>query len=804
MASQQSSGAHHNDPEYNPYVSPSRWRHQESAAYRRHAGHRGPPREPVSTEPSTDALANVLNNSRTEPPEEATITVTAAHPYGEEAKDDGRSEPQADGKEIVCGPLLNYRYMEHERWYGSVLVVAKGGGEDILYQPSLVLRRVGEARSLLAGSGSPAQNGASGSPDQVAGQAVRFEAQRLYSDRRNTFWAFEIDVPIEAEEIKYEYAIPDVRYSREHKPRVNSFFVPAADDSMRVMFHSCNGFSVGTDEEAFSGAPLWRDVLRKHEQAPFHVMLGGGDQIYNDGIRVNGPLRTWTDIGNPKKRAEYPFPESLRSECDDYYLKNYIRWYNSEPFALANGQIPQVNIWDDHDIIDGFGSYVDSFMRCDVFRGIGGTAHKYYLLFQHHLPPPVSTYTSDHLDVNGEHTAVDPNQMVDTFAAEPKLGNQYIRGSRPGPYVAEHSINMYSRLGARMAMLGIDARTERTRRQVNYPETYKLIFERLRGELSKAASSSQPIKHLILLLGIPIAYPRLTWLENILRSPIIGPIKFLNRRFGVGGGLFNTFDGSVDLLDDLDDHYTAKTHKLERRNLIEELQRIAAEFSVRVTILGGDVHLAALGRFYSNPKLKIPVEKDSRYMANVVSSAIVNKPPPQAVANLLARRNKIHHLNHDTDETLLDLFNKDPGDSTKTANRNHCTMPSRNYAMLTENSPRNAYPTNGALRVDGASQDVLSFVGRDGHSEIHEGEVHAGTDNVSASSAHGRRNDGSLDIRINVEMDQHSAEGQTEAYGLSVPLLRYERPERPATAASRFSRASKRTPEAAPEPVAAH
>jgi len=29
-----------------------------------------------------------------------------------------------------------------------------------------------------------------------------------------------------------------------------------------------------------------------------------------------------------------------------------------------------------------------------VFRGIGGVAHKYYMLFQHHLPPPPSTYTS--------------------------------------------------------------------------------------------------------------------------------------------------------------------------------------------------------------------------------------------------------------------------------------------------------------------------------------------------------------------------------------------------------------------------
>merc|ERR1719301_334810 len=155
--------------------------------------------------------------------------------------------------------------------------------------------------------------------------------------------------------------------------------------------------------------------------------------------------------------------------------------------------------------------------------------------------------------------------------------------------------------------------------------------------------------HLIVLLGIPIAYPRLTWLENVLRSPLAGPMKLMHKRFGLGGALFNQFDGNFDLLDDLDDHY----------------------------------------------------------IANVVSSAIVNKPPPQAVANLLAKRNKIHHLDHDTDETLLDLFNKDPGESNKTAGSNHCTMPSRNFASITENSPNNQ-PLAGlngeTSNVNGASE----------------------------------------------------------------------------------------------------
>lgn len=90
--------------------------------------------------------------------------------------------------------------------------------------------------------------------------------------------------------------------------------------------------------------------------------------------------------------------------------------------------------------------------------------------------------------------------------------------------MAEHSYNLYARLGARIALVGIDARTEvgvplersqnkcspgaqRTRHQVNYPETYEVVFEKLRSELAAAANLGEPIMHLILLLGIPIAYP---------------------------------------------------------------------------------------------------------------------------------------------------------------------------------------------------------------------------------------------------------------------------------------------------------
>lgn len=301
------------------------------------------------------------------------------------------------------------------------------------------------------------------------------------------------------------------------------------------------------------------------------------------------------------------------------------------------------------------------------------------------------------------------------------------------------------------------------------------------------------------------SFQRLTWLENVFSSPIVAPIKFMNRRFGLGGGFFNHFDGNIDLLDDLDDHYTARTHKKERNALIQRLQTICAEFSVRITILGGDVHLAALGRFYSNPHLKVPIENDHRYMVNVISSAIVNKPPPAAVANLLARRNKIHHLDRDTDETLLEMFDRDPGEECKTANHNHVTMPSRNFSTITENSPNNpprpppaaaAAPSQAVANGDDANGDQrpgsrsssssdssgasITFPAKDGHSPLHPGEARAGTKHKAASpTEHGAGNDGSLDICIRVEVTQGDREGRTKSYGLTVPTLAYTGPPPP-------------------------
>ena len=289
-------------------------------------------------------------------------------------------------------------------------------------------------------------------------------------------------------------------------------------------------------------------------------------------------------------------------------------------------------------------------MQTPVFTGVGAVAFKYYMLFQHQ-------------SVSAETEKTEPS---------------WVLGKSPGPYIKERSRSVFMRLGRPVAFLGLDCRTERQRDEILTEDSYDIIFDRLEDEIIKGET-----KHLIVLLGVPIAYPRLNFLENILTSRLMDPIKALGRT-GMLGNFVNKFDGGVEILDDLDDHWTAKHHKEERNWFIHELQHIASTKSVRVTILGGDVHLAAIGQFYSNKKLNIPKDKDHRYMPNVISSAIVNTPPPDMMADIINKRNKIHHLDSETDEDMISLFTH--GVDGKKRNNTHL-LPHRNWCSIRQYKP---------------------------------------------------------------------------------------------------------------------
>lgn len=65
-------------------------------------------------------------------------------------------------------------------------------------------------------------------------------------------------------------------------------------------------------------------------------------------------------------------------------------------------------------------------------------------------------------------------------------------------------------MGGKMALLAVDCRTERTEHDVIDERTWEKISTRLYTEVRRGQ-----VEHLLVVLGVPVAYPRLVWLENM-------------------------------------------------------------------------------------------------------------------------------------------------------------------------------------------------------------------------------------------------------------------------------------------------
>jgi hypothetical protein len=101
------------------------------------------------------------------------------------------------------------------------------------------------------------------------------------------------------------------------------------------------------------------------------------------------------------------FSPDMNMQVREFYFRRCLQHFHSsrnESYAAALSSIPAVNMWDDHDIFDGFGSYADEiqvFSRhrvacikcaftvclqaCKVMRGIFACAREVFCMFQLHI-----------------------------------------------------------------------------------------------------------------------------------------------------------------------------------------------------------------------------------------------------------------------------------------------------------------------------------------------------------------------------------------------------------------------------------
>lgn len=222
---------------------------------------------------------------------------------------------------------------------------------------------------------------------EKANRSREVQGCRLHAERGVTFWRFSIEVELTNEQGRIAYRI--------NNGAPVGFWVPASNQSMNVMFHSCNGFSMTVDSNQFSGPdPMWRDVLSSHQIRPFHCMIGGGDQVYNDrAMRDTKHFQEWLSLKNPSHKHGAEFTEEMQNELEQFYLDRYSLWFSQGLFGLANSQIPMVNIYDDHDIIDASTFYFPQFPWLTFLSGLWVISPPLYVI------PRVHWHWRDRLQV---------------------------------------------------------------------------------------------------------------------------------------------------------------------------------------------------------------------------------------------------------------------------------------------------------------------------------------------------------------------------------------------------------------------
>ncbi|KAI8320688.1 hypothetical protein GQ54DRAFT_263089 [Martensiomyces pterosporus] len=506
----------------------------------------------------------------------------------------------------LVGPALLFVDTDLQRavWRGSVLVLAPRS-----YPPPTVVLNDG------------------------SGPTMPFTALLLDTYKMTSFYRIDIEVPLAVDKEK------KVTYRVNNSEPSYDFFIPGQSTPWRFAFWSCNGWSLSVSEkekrELGGDNAVWDDLLEKHARAPFHVQVGGGDQLYSDKIWQSDIWKPWLAIKDKYARRDAPFTREMATCADDFYFTHYAKCFFLSKFGESMTTIPVTNIIDDHDVWDGIGSYPDYLQQSNVFVELKEVAFKYWRLYQAHT-----------------------NQEL----------------CRKHGYFGARGYGWLKQLGPYTAALGPDTRYERTLEHIILPETYQMIFDRIR-------QLPQSVKHLVVFLGVPIVYPRLTYIEDALEG--MKKIGLTKLSFIANKKAIVNIWGEPELSDDMNDHWTAAVHMDERKKFVLGLQEFARQRGVRVTFVAGDVHCCGAGRFASqNPE--VSPEVDHRFMPQIISSAIMNVPPPNMVIRAVHASAKKYELDNYTNEKMYRLFEKDVNGKAP-PNNNTKLLARRNFSSYVEN-----------------------------------------------------------------------------------------------------------------------
>ncbi|XP_077868340.1 uncharacterized protein LOC144358559 [Saccoglossus kowalevskii] len=455
------------------------------------------------------------------------------------------SDSAQDGIKFIMGPILGCRAISVESEYQLCAILVTSKDQAALPPVTFTYVTADHAKSY---------NGTSD------------EAIVVASSKDKKLWRYDWSVPWhDTEDGKCTYTLPDGR----------SFtcYVPSSKSTPRFAFASCAGLTENPDTPGRN--IMWQYMRIEHQNLPIHLLIMGGDQVYADEIFKDCPsLVLWSNLP-VSQRADAPFTDEMKDEIDEYFFNLYCtRWREHEP-AWMYARVPSIMMWDDHDIIDGYGSR----KMCPVFDGIYDIGRKYMLLFQLRCLRDVDTGKGE-MALRHENCLKWLTPMSDKDALDSPL-------------------SYYVRYGD-VAFLLLDIRSERTQTQILSNDSWDRVTSML--------DSIEGLQHLFIVAVIPPIFPS-------------GQIPYT---------ILRIIPGIQELEDDfLDQWDTTDDRTKERDRFFSIMVKFSEKKKTKVSVLSGDVHLACWGKLHTESGTVINMP---------TSSAIVNKPPPKMTLPLFYLR----------------------------------------------------------------------------------------------------------------------------------------------------------------------
>ena len=352
-------------------------------------------------------------------------------------------------------------------------------------------------------------------------------------------------------ETEYRYAlfgeeagIKRILLGHDHPYRFRT--LPAMEKPLSFAFYSCH---MPYHDSIFGNTniinmEMWdclNEVMDRHYAEDFRFLIAGGDQVYVDGVKR---LDIWKYLNKAMNKDNGQLGPSV-GEMATWYRDIYRGYWGFPSLRKAYSRYPTYMMWDDHELMDGWGSY---FLK-------GGKNDELAEVFPQRKEKDL--------------TRADCLTLLERMKqAAFQVYREYQHSHNPDtPYGQyDYSISHHS-----TAIYFLDSRSNR--------------------DINRASNK---------ILGAQQLARFTAWLENLDPAKtrylfVLSTVPVLHMKPVFVNADSTTLADLADLQDDLRDSWEHDMHTAERQALLQALFA-AAQRGIKISILSGDVHISAVFR----------------------------------------------------------------------------------------------------------------------------------------------------------------------------------------------------------------